>query len=62
MTFRTRSRDEIRLLNLEMSRDMLAHLDSIHVPVAARFGFGEALAATQYLAEPSHLGKVLLLP
>jgi NADPH2:quinone reductase len=62
VTFRTRSRDEIRELNRSMREDMLPRLEAIRVPLAARFDFGRIDDALKQLAEPDHMGKVLLAP
>lgn len=62
VTFRTRSRDEIRALNLKMADDMLVDLASIRVPIAGRFAFGQIDAALKALAAPDHLGKIVLSP
>jgi len=60
VTFRTRSRDEIRTLNAAMKRDAMAHHSAIKVPVAARFDFAHINDALACQADAQHFGKVVL--
>jgi NADPH2:quinone reductase len=61
VTFRTRSRDEIRTLNAAMKRDAMAHLAAIKVPVAAQFDFARIKDALACQADAQHFGKVMLV-
>jgi NADPH2:quinone reductase len=60
VTFRTRSREEIRTLNAAMKRDALPHLAAIKVPVAAHFDFARINDALACQADAQHFGKVVL--
>ncbi|MBC7435892.1 MAG: zinc-binding dehydrogenase [Bdellovibrionales bacterium] len=60
VTFRTRSREEIRTLNEKMLRDAMPHLAAIKVPVAAQFEFARINDALACQADAQHFGKVLL--
>jgi|SRR5690554_5566980 len=62
VTFRTRSRDEIRVLNANMRRDVDGLLSTINLPVAACFDFDKAADALTFLSSSRQLGKVVLIP
>ncbi|MCY0386788.1 zinc-binding dehydrogenase [Robbsia sp. Bb-Pol-6] len=64
VTFRTRSREEIRLIVEGVRRDLM-HLvadGTLRLPIDRVFALGDAAAALAHMTANAHFGKVLLLP
>ncbi len=62
VTFRTRSRAEVELINRAMRQDLWEGLESraFSIPIDRIFSLDEAASAQEYMARNQHFGKILL--
>lgn len=60
VTFRTRSREEVRVIKDLMLRDLGDHLEAFQIPVDKVFPLEHASEAQAYMSANQHFGKILL--
>jgi NADPH2:quinone reductase len=62
VTFRTRSRDEVRQITRRMKADLWPALESgdLSLPIDATFAFGELPAALAHMRGNQHFGKIVV--
>ena len=64
VTFRTRTRDEIRQIVSRMRDDLWEHIEAgtLVLPLDSSFPLADARAAHKHMAANAHFGKIVLIP